>query len=62
MIVKVFTVRDSKADAYMTPFYIQNSSMALRTIGNLLHQQDHQFALSTEDFSLWESDRDWETP
>jgi hypothetical protein len=54
MIHKIFTVYDSKAEAYMQPFYMQTKGLAIRAIQDTLSNPEHQFAKYTEDYTLVE--------
>jgi hypothetical protein len=54
MIHKVFSIRDSAADAYLPPFILPKSEMAKRIFGQCVNSDDHQFAKSPEDYTLFE--------
>jgi hypothetical protein len=54
MNLKMFTVRDSKAEAYLTPFFLPNRGMAARVFGDCVGDRNHQFARHPEDHSLFE--------
>jgi hypothetical protein len=49
----IFTVKDSKAEAYLQPFFVHNEAVALRIITNLVEDDGHQFGKNPEDYSLW---------
>ena len=53
MIVKVFTVYDSKAEAYLQPFYMQSKGAAIRAFTDLANDIQHQFYKYSEDFTLF---------
>lgn len=53
MILKVFTVYDSKA-GYMTPFFQNSSGLALRAFQNTVNNPETQFCKYPTDFTLME--------
>lgn len=53
MILKVFTVRDAKVEAYMQPFFARAKGEALRSFMDTVSKPDHQFSEHPEDFSLY---------
>lgn len=54
MIHKVFTIYDSKAECYMTPFFLPQTAMAVRTFGECVNSPDHQFGKHSQDYTLFE--------
>ena len=54
MILKIFTVLDIKSKAYIPPFYMPTTEMAVRTFTNMANDVNHQFGLNPEDFILHE--------
>lgn len=54
MIYKVFTVFDSKTEAYMRPFFCQTKGEAIRIFSDTVNQDDTQFWRHPGDFSLFE--------
>lgn len=54
MKLKVFAIHDSKAEAYLQPFFMANKGTAIRAITDILQQKDHQFTKYPEDFTLFE--------
>lgn len=50
---KVFSVYDRKAQAFMTPFYMQNKAMAERAFRNTVNDAEHNFYANPEDFDLY---------
>lgn len=54
MIVKVFSVFDSKAEAFIQPFFSQTSQTALRAFHQAAQQENHQFNQFAGDFTLFE--------
>lgn len=53
MILKVYTVKDAKAEAYLTPFYQHTTALALRQFEDMVKNPEHPFAKHPEDYSLW---------
>lgn len=54
MILKIFSVFDSKAEAFLPPFFMHNTGMAVRTFGDTVNMSDHQFAKHPSDYTLFE--------
>lgn len=54
MILKIFTVYDSKAGAFLFPFFFSSTGQALRAFADSVASSDHQFARHPEDFTLFE--------
>lgn len=54
MIQHVFTVFDSKAAAYLLPFYAQTKGVAIRNFTEAVNNPEHQFAKHGEDYTLFE--------
>lgn len=54
MIHKVFAVYDSKAEAYLPPFFVQNQAVALRSFASAAQDADHQFHKFGADYTLFE--------
>lgn len=54
MIYKVFTVYDSKVEAYMSPFMMQSKGQAIRSFGDECNNSDSMFCKHPEDFTLFE--------
>lgn len=50
----IFTVRDSKADAYLVPYHMPNVPLAVRIMANSVNDPEHPFCLNPEDYSLYE--------
>lgn len=62
MKYEVFTVYDSKAEAYLLPFYMQNQNMAIRSFNDSLNNPETPFNRHPQDYTLFHigyySDRD----
>lgn len=54
MLVKVFSVFDSKAECFLPPFYQQTTGLAIRAFAAACNKEDHDFHMHSEDFSLFE--------
>jgi len=58
----IFTIYDSKAKAYLTPFFIHEDGMALRVFADCINDTTHQFGKHPEDYILfnigsWEDEK-----
>lgn len=53
MITKMFSIFDSKAAVYGTPFFMANSAMAIRAFTDLVNDPNSMCAKHPEDFSLF---------
>ena len=53
MIHKMFTVFDSKADAYLQPFYMQTKGTAVRSFSESCNDPSTSFNKYPEDFTLF---------
>lgn len=51
---KVFTVWDSKTEAYLDPITVMNKGEALRVMQRLVDDPEHLFSKTPEDFTLFE--------
>ena len=49
----VFTIYDTKAKAYLTPFFMPAEGMAIRTFSDCVQDPNHQFGKHPEDFNLF---------
>ena len=54
VIVKVFSVYDCKAEAYMMPQYYHTSGVAERAFKQAVNSEDTQFYTNPQDFTLFE--------
>lgn len=52
--LKVFTVRDSKVEAYLQPFFMRSYGEAERAFRTVMNNPEHQMSKHPEDFSLYE--------
>lgn len=51
---KIFTVYDSKAEAYLQPFFADTTGIALRDFETACNDSAHQFARHAGDYTLFE--------
>lgn len=49
----VFSVYDSKAKAYMQPFFFKTQGLAIRAFSSAVQQADHEFSKFAEDYTLF---------
>ena len=49
----IFTIYDSKANAYLTPFFLHKDGMALRVFTDCVNDTQHQFGKHPEDYTLF---------
>lgn len=54
MIQHIFTVYDSKAAAYLQPFFAQTKGVAIRNFSDAVNDPQHHFARHGEDYTLFE--------
>ncbi len=54
MILRVYSVRDVVAEAYLPPFCMQTNGQALRTFSDLTGDPEHQFGKHAGDYTLFE--------
>lgn len=52
MILKIFSVYDSKAKAHLPPFFLPEEGMAIRTFKDCINSKEHQFGAHPEDYTL----------
>lgn len=53
MKLEIFSVYDSKADAFLAPFFMPNQSMAVRIFQNCANNGEHQFGINAGDYTLF---------
>ncbi len=51
---KIFSIFDSKAGAYLPPFCLGQTAMALRVFSDCVNSGDHQFGKHPGDYTLFE--------
>lgn len=50
---KIHAVYDEKAKAYLPPFFLPNSDMAIRVFSDCVNADDHQFGKHPYDYTLF---------
>ena len=53
MIANIYTIYDVKAEAYLTPFFLQNDAILKRTIQDTLSDPEHLFSKHPEDYVVY---------
>lgn len=51
---KIFSIFDVKASAYLPPFYMPETAMAIRVFSDCVNSKDHQFGKHPGDYTLFE--------
>lgn len=54
MIYLVYSIYDSKAEAYLPPFILPKKAMAVRAFTDCVNSPTHQFGQNPEDYTLFE--------
>lgn len=54
MKVKIFAIYDSKAEAYLPPFFMKSKGEALRALASHVNDPQHNFSKYAEDFTIFE--------
>ncbi len=54
MLLRAFTVYDSKVEGYLRPFFMQTPNEAIRAFTELVNDPQHQFGKHPEDYTLFE--------
>lgn len=52
--MQIFTIRDSKAQAYLQPFFAANVAVAQRYVETAANDPEHEFHVHAEDYHLYE--------
>mgnify|MGYP000079043217 CR=1 FL=1 len=53
MIFNMYSVRDSKAEAFMVPFTMHNDGVAIRAFADMVRDENHAFSKNPEDYDLY---------
>lgn len=53
MIMKIFSVRDAKVEAFMQPFFSPTMGAAIRSLSEAVNDPKHEFSKNSADYSLW---------
>lgn len=51
---KIFSIYDSKANAFLTPFFMASAGLAIRAITDLVEDPNHQFNKHSADYTLFQ--------
>lgn len=54
MKTRMFTIYDAKAEAFMPPFFAQNTGLAVRMLRTTMLDGQHPFSLYPEDYALFD--------
>ncbi len=54
MIYHMFSIYDEKAKAYLPPFILPETGMAIRTFSDCINSSEHQFGAHPHDYTLFE--------
>lgn len=54
MVHRIFTIHDSKAEAFLPPFFLPTAGMATRAFADMVMQPEHAFNQHPEDYTLFE--------
>jgi len=54
MIHKLFSIFDEKAKAYLPPFILHQTAMAIRSFSDACKDPEHRFHLHPEDYCLYQ--------
>ncbi len=50
---QIFTIFDNKAQAYLTPFFLPETAMAIRTFSDCCNDPKHAFYAHPDDYTLF---------
>lgn len=53
MILKIFSVYDTAAAAYLQPFFAPTMGLAIRSFSDAVNDPNHQFAKYSHDYNLY---------
>lgn len=53
MILNAYAVLDSKAEAFLPPFFLPNHQMALRAFQTAANDPSHAFSMHPDDYTLF---------
>lgn len=54
MVVKIFSIYDSKVEAFMQPFFMASKGAALRAFTELVNDKTTTISKNPEDYTLFE--------
>lgn len=53
MKIKIFSVYDAKAEAFLQPFFAKATGQAIRSFTSAVNQPDHEFFRHAADYTLF---------
>jgi len=53
MLHSIFSIYDSKIEAYLPPFFMQTKAASIRAITDTMQDQQHPFSKHPEDYTLF---------
>jgi hypothetical protein len=53
MLQNIYTIHDSKADAYLPPFFLHSDGMATRSFQDCITDKEHNFGKHPQDYTLF---------
>lgn len=53
MILQMFSIFDSKAEAYQTPYYVLNEALAVRPVQDAANNGEHPIGRNPADYTLF---------
>lgn len=53
MIHRIFSIYDSKVEAYLLPIFMQTKAAAIRAVSDTMRDPQHTFAMHAEDYTLF---------
>lgn len=54
MITKIFAIKDSKAGAFLRPFFVPNEAVAIRAVSEAFYDESSDFYRHATDYDLYE--------
>jgi len=52
-MMKICTIYDSKAEAYLTPMFFQSCAQGVRSFTDIVNDKSHAIGLHPEDYTLF---------
>lgn len=53
MIMEIYSVRDKAVEAFLQPFFSPTLASAMRSLGVVVNDPNHEFAKHVKDYSLY---------
>lgn len=53
MKLRIFSVYDKKAEAFLPPFYLHKTAQAVRAFADCVNDPKHQFGANPDDYTLF---------